>query len=126
MTPIQSSFLHTLATRKIFSIAVDSARVCILARSEGLKGFNRALRNIKGEHRCIELGDLNGPTTIGLVVLMTASTEHGEQIKSGTTWLTQSDEPEDEKLSVQSLTEKIHLVDCCHEMDKRSALTTMR
>ena len=49
---------HNWLLESITGIAVDSARVYVVTKSEGIKGLGHSLANVKeNEHRCIELGN---------------------------------------------------------------------
>ena len=83
--------------------------MCILTSSEGLKGLNHSLANIKKEERhLIELGDpqwsdydwlssSHDGRYVSFNHKYAAATKLGEQPKDNIKWLKQGNEPEDEK-----------------------------
>ena len=99
---------HSWTLGAINGIAVDSARLYILTCSEGLKGLDHSLANIKDERRFIEFGDpqwldytqfssSRDSQYVFFSYWYKASTEHGEQAEYGAKWLMQRDEPEDRR-----------------------------
>ena len=100
---------HNWTLRNINEIAVDSARLYVLTGVEGLKGLKHSLANTKEDRRhLIEFGDPRGynywrfsSSHDGRYVFFRHSNKaligQGDQPKSSTRWLTQSNELEDEK-----------------------------
>ena len=102
---------HNWLLESITGIAVDSARLYVLTRSEGIKGLSHSPADIK-EDEChlVDLGDsrwLNHHQSSsahdGRYLSFSyysdeASTEHGEQASDGIKRFTTSDEPENERL----------------------------
>ena len=88
-------------------IAVDSARMYVMAVSEGIRSLNHSLKNIKvDERRCIEFGNIQwfnywqfSSSHDGRYVSFShnyrPSTDHREQAKRSIKWFTQSDELRD-------------------------------
>ena len=103
---------HCWLLKYIHGIAVDSARLYVITVSNGLKGLNHSLGNIKeGERHCIEFGNPrwfgfsqfssshDGRYVFFSYVYDEASTDHGKHFKDSSKWLTKRDELEDKRLS---------------------------
>ena len=102
---------HNWAFENITEIAVDSARLYVLTRSQGLKGLDHSLANVKeNERRLIEFGDAKWSSYYydhfnnshdGRYVSFSDShkvlTDQEKQTNRSTKWLMQSNEPDDRR-----------------------------
>ena len=100
---------HNWALKDRPIIAVDSARLYVLTHSQGLKGLNHSLANVKeDERRLIEFGDpewsdysLFKSSHDGRYVSFRHShkvlTDQGEETSGSTKWLMQSNETDDRR-----------------------------
>ena len=90
-------------------IAVDSARLYVMAGAEGIKGLDHSLANVKEDERLIEFGDPKWSyyeefksSCDGRYVSFRHShkvlTDQGEHAKRSTKWLATSEKPEDGRL----------------------------
>ena len=99
-------FTHNWALEEIPMIAVDSARLYVIAEAEGIKGLDHPLANVKeNERRLIEFGDpkwsdysqfrsSHDGRYVSFGHNYKVLTDQGEHAKLSTKWLMQSNEPE--------------------------------
>ena len=100
---------HSWLLKSMTRIAVDSARLYVITKSEGIKGLNHSLGSIsEDERQLIEFGDpkwsnylWSGSSHDGRYIFFSHSykalTNQGEQTEYGTKWLIQSNDPEDRR-----------------------------
>ena len=100
---------HRWALKDVRGIAVDSARMYVMTKSEGIKGLSHSLANInEDKRRLVGFGDpkwfyysrfhsSHDGRYVAFSHAYEALLDQGKQIEEGAKWLTQNNEPENEK-----------------------------